>query len=861
MYNGVQFIDTFRDYQARVLSRMQEMLGDGRLHISAAPGAGKTVLGLEAIRRLGNKALILVPTINLRNQWKERFLGLFISADNPELRAYWNENFSTDIKNPGIITCTTYQALYSIYSKEDGGSASVSQTGSFSDFDGMIKYYKELGISTVCLDEAHHLKREWWNALTEFLEQMNSKLIALTATPPMDTSDLEWRRYISLCGEIDLEISIPEMVVKKCLCPHQDFLYLCKPSELEEKKVEQELLRNQASEQEILRNRELYNEIKKLPVLIRPAEYRNFILKNPDYMSHLIKYAAYIRSTVQVEFEGSMELANAAYNLWDKNIQSLVQEEFEKNEALTVVTKSNPVKRKLDTSSWLLPLMKDILENDPLSYSDNLKSAISTTLANNHLLKDGKVQLRFSTEGIDKVLKNSTTKLNAIVDILKCESAVMGNELRALVLMDNIRKEDLLKVETEESLTDLGVSTVFERLRRQEHLGNLEKYFEMETEANPSETRVYRTRIGVLTGSLVILPDGVIQELISDLGLGIKAKNLGTTGYSTLESGSDISDQIVTRITDYFCRGKIEILIGTAALLGEGWDAPEVNTLIIGSTSSTYVKTNQMRGRALRIIPGNPEKESNIWHLMAVSDQVNDTTEFKNMQQRFGTIVGISMDGRRVENGIARLSDGMHTMADTEGWNKWMLERSCDRQFYRKSWENVPSVFRSSEVRNVVTPRITNKTSGFFSSIKGLSPALQMQVASGTLSAMKSLGMVSKECELKVSVRGDKRSFYIDGASEHESLLFANCIMQAFSPIVAPRYILSYGLFFKKYVPVPKEFSGKVELAIQYKIHLKARNMIRTETETGKMKLLEIRLSPEYRNITHESAQIIRELI
>jgi superfamily II DNA or RNA helicase len=265
------------------------MMKDNKLHVAAAPGAGKTVLGLEVIRRLNKRALIFVPTINLRDQWKERFLGLFISADNPELRAYWNENFSTDIKNPGIITCTTYQALYSIYSKEDGGSssvsqngsASVSQTGSFSDFDGMIKYYKQLGISTVCLDEAHHLKREWWKALTEFLEQMNSKLIALTATPPMDTSDLEWRRYISLCGEIDLEISIPEMVVKKCLCPHQDFLYLCKPSELEEKKVEQELLRNQASEQEILRNRELYNEIKKLPVLIRPAECRDFILKNP----------------------------------------------------------------------------------------------------------------------------------------------------------------------------------------------------------------------------------------------------------------------------------------------------------------------------------------------------------------------------------------------------------------------------------------------------------------------------------------------------------------------------------------------------------------------------------------------------
>lgn len=862
MYKGVQFIDTFRDYQARVLSQMDQLMIDGRLHISAAPGAGKTVLGLEAIRRLGNRALILVPTINLRNQWKERFLGLFISAGNAELRNYWNENFSTDIKNPGIITCTTYQALYSIYSKTVKESDASAESESGPGFEEMIDMYKRIGVGTICLDEAHHLKREWWKALTEFLGKMNSKLIALTATPPMDTSDLEWRRYIGLCGEIDLEISIPEMVVKKCLCPHQDFLYLCKPSELEEKKVEQELQRNKASEQEILRNIRLYNEIKQLAVLTSPNENRDFILKNPDYMGRLIKYAAYIKSTVQVEFEGSMEKAAAAYAQWDRNIQTMVQEEFEKNEALTVVTKDNPVRRSLDVDSWLLPLVKDILENAPECYSEELKEMLRTTLANNHLLKDGKVQIRFSTEGIDKVLKNSTTKLNAIVDIIKSESSAMGNELRALVLMDNIRKEDISKVETEESLTDLGVSTVFERLRRQEHLGNLEKFFAIETESNPSASRVYRTRIGVLTGSLVILPDGVIQELMQELGQNIRVKPLGSTGYSTFESGSDVSDQIVTCITDYFCRGKIEILIGTAALLGEGWDAPAVNTLIIGSTSSTYVKTNQMRGRALRILSSNPEKESNIWHLMAVSDQLNDTTERSSMEQRFDTIVGISMDGRRVENGIARLSDGMHSMADTVGWNSWMLERSRDRQYYRRCWEYVPAVFRSSEVRNVVMPRISNQKKGFFAIRKGLSPGQQMQVASGTLNAMKYYKMVSPRCELKASVRENGSSFYLDNASEHESMLFANIIKQAFSPIVSPKYIVSYGLFFKKYVPVPKEFSGNQTLANQYRICLKANsNMIRTDTNDGKEKLLEIRLSPEYRNITRESATIIRELI
>jgi superfamily II DNA or RNA helicase len=849
LYKGVCFKNQFRDYQARVLEQMRQMLDDGRLHVSAAPGAGKTVLGLETIRRLGNRALILVPTINLRNQWKERFLNQFV-GDN-ELKSYWSQNFSTDIRTPGIITCTTYQALYSIYSendkKTDKLNSEVSSKNSI-EYKGLIELYKNMGVTTICLDEAHHLKREWWKALTDFISHMNATLIALTATPPMDTSDLEWRRYISLCGEIDLEISIPEMVVKQCLCPHQDYLYVCKASELEEKKVEAELQRNRESEALVLRNKQLYEEIKNLPYLRNPKANRDLILKNPEYIDRIIKYAAYIKNTIQVELEGSMALAEKAYIAWDKNIQKMVYEECEKGD-----TKA---------TDWLLPLMKDILENVPSGYSDALRSELTEILTNNHLMKDGKVQLRFNSDGIDKVLKNSATKLNAIVEILKSESAAMGTNLRALVLMDHIRKEDISKIETDESLTDLGVSTVFERLRRQEHLGNLEAYFAIETEDNRAADRVYRSRIGVLTGSLVILPDAVAESLIAETGLSIRIKKLGITGYSTFESGSDVSDQIVSKITEYFCQGRIEILIGTAALLGEGWDAPAVNTLILGSTSSSYVKTNQMRGRALRIEASNPYKVSNIWHLISMSDQVRDTAEQKSMVQRFGTIVGISMDGRRVENGMARLSDGLHSIERAEEWNQWMLQRANDREFIYNSWGKVPAVFRSFEVRNVVTPRNIEKPKGIFASKKVLSPKQQQLIASGTLAAMKYTGMASQKCVLSISHMGDRQSFYIENASERESSFYAQCLSEAFSSIVAPKYIVSYGFFFKQYVPVPKAFSTNDSLANQYRQFLKASSfLIKTETDQGKEKLLKIRLSPEYQNITEEGVRIVRELI
>ena len=33
-----------------------------------------------------------------------------------------------------------------------------------------------------------------------------------------------------MCGEIDQEITVPELVKEDTLCPHQDFVYMCSPT-------------------------------------------------------------------------------------------------------------------------------------------------------------------------------------------------------------------------------------------------------------------------------------------------------------------------------------------------------------------------------------------------------------------------------------------------------------------------------------------------------------------------------------------------------------------------------------------------------------------------------------------------------
>lgn len=831
LYEEVSFRYPFRDYQRRVLERAEILLQDRKLHIVAAPGSGKTVLGLEMVRRLNQKALILVPAINLRSQWKERFLDLFLPEEGMSLHEQWNRQFSEDLKEPGILTCVTYQALHHLYEEKEEEGAKA--------FKEVIRRCKELGIGTICLDEAHHLKREWWKVLTEFVRGMDVKLISLTATPPMDTSDMEWKRYMELCGEIDLEIFIPEMVVKKCLCPHQDYLYLCRPTEEEKAEVAKELDRTRECETMILREPQLYQEIKRLPFLVQPSNYARLLIKYPDYLAHIVSYAAYMREHYQVELEGSLENAKTAYAGWDRRIREMVRCEEPKA-----------------VNEWFLPLMEDILENDPTNYSEELREKLQEVLTKNHMMRNGQVSNYRSLEKVDRVLRNSASKLDGIVEIVQEESATMGRELRCVVLMDHIRKEDFGKIGTEEPLTNLGVVPVFECLRRQEHLGNLENFFAPDTKHNPVEKRHYRTRIGVLTGSMVILPDEVMERLLGQIGAE-KARKIGVTGYSVLDGSLDGADGITATVTRYFSEGAIEILIGTAALLGEGWDAPAVNTLVIGSTSAVYVKTNQMRGRALRMNPERSDKVSNVWHVMSMTEAGMRSSELRAMEQRFEAVLGLSMDGKRVENGMNRLKDGAPDMTSCELWNAWMKERARDREFVKQAWENVGIEHDVSHVRNVVA---VEKKPLYAKRSRWLKRRQLYRVAYAIVTTLKNRGMIQTDAVLMCAENGNHYDFYLDTVLERDAQIFASCMNQVVSVLEYPRYMIRTGFLKRRYFAVPDVLATKKEIASEFCGHLGyGAKLIFVQTQDGMTQLLNERLRQH--TAQKRSVQMVKELI
>ncbi|MGY5881659.1 MAG: DEAD/DEAH box helicase family protein, partial [Candidatus Thorarchaeota archaeon] len=108
----VRFTATWRPYQARVLKELEEYLNDERLHVVAAPGSGKTVLGIEVVRRINGPTLVLAPTLAIRDQWIHRFIELFLPAGSKQ--PDW---ISRDLDDPGFLTVSTYQSLHAAMSR------------------------------------------------------------------------------------------------------------------------------------------------------------------------------------------------------------------------------------------------------------------------------------------------------------------------------------------------------------------------------------------------------------------------------------------------------------------------------------------------------------------------------------------------------------------------------------------------------------------------------------------------------------------------------------------------------------------------------------------------------------------------
>ncbi len=626
---SLNFKGKWRSYQQRILDNLNSYLNDKKLNIVAAPGAGKTTLGIEVIRRFGNNALILSPTIPIKNQWKTRIVEDFLS-DNNDL----DNLISTDIKEIKDITTTTYQRLQAVFRK---GLE-----------EELIKQLEERHIRTLVLDEAHHLRDEWYRTLKDLIEIISKeksdfKIISLTATPPYDVSEKEWNNYYELCGEIDEEISVPELVKTGDLCPHQDLLYFSNLDETE-KKVVYDFSSKRDKFFEYIKTTEFIRTIEKSPLLTdMNQEGDNFYL-DMDFAVGLASYLFSINPT--------HEKANNILDYLKISKTNIPKFDFEIAENFI---------------NGLIGRFKEYFENSEL---------VKNKLKELTLLKNASKVDFYGNDKYKKVFARSKNKINSILKITELEYSILQSNLREVILLDYIGEKS--------SSGGMNIISTFNALQS---LKNLEtkclKYNEELNTYNLNKSS--SIKIAILSGSLCVIPKStkrIFEMLIKNNN--IKTGNILFTDYDEeylrVEAYGDTD--LVKLITQLFEIGEINVLLGTHALLGEGWDSPCINTLILGSVVESFMLSNQMRGRALRVDKNDSTKTADIWHLLAVENDINNSYDYQKISKRFETFDGINYQYDIIENGIERLGKAFSNInvADIEKLNiiskKWAKDRN-----------------------------------------------------------------------------------------------------------------------------------------------------------------------------------------
>ena len=652
----LNFKGRWRKYQKEVLDRFQDYQADGHVHLVAAPGSGKTTIGIELIARFGNPALVLVPTVTIREQWVDRIQTAFLENEQKI-----SDLVSQNLKEMKVLTIVTYQAFHSamnqLQSQEEGDAED------FVGFD-LLASLRAQKVATLCLDECHHLRNEWWKSLEVFRKQYEQlQVISLTATPPYDSEPELWERYIRMCGEIDQEITVPELVKEDTLCPHQDFVYICSPTAEESERLRQFEDRKWEYIHQLLVNPDFQALVSGSKVLKGDIS-SDVLLEDPKYLSAILIYMHSQGLTIP----DSLENLLGAKRLPQVN------------------------------SYWLELLLQSLLYQTPDWYEDSngFREKLESELKARGLIEQRQVSL-VKSKSRDKILSQSLGKLSGIADIFLTEYKSMGQDLRQLVLADYIRKDFSTYLgDDRATISQLGVLPYFESIRRK---------------AQEHETPV---SLAVLSGSVVILPTNVateLKELLPQVHLSFSSighldpKDYVQVGFPSSAKG------IVAAVTELFQRGRIQVLVGTKSLLGEGWDAPCVNSLILGSFVGSFMLSNQMRGRAIRIWPGHPEKTSNIWHLVAVQAQAlitlpgeeprpESNQDLQTLSRRMEHFLGLAYNQESIETGLDRLDFPKPPFKKKQisEYNERVKSLSKDRAGLRQKWQDALVVAEQFEI-------------------------------------------------------------------------------------------------------------------------------------------------------------------
>ncbi|WP_123388872.1 DEAD/DEAH box helicase family protein [Nocardioides aurantiacus] len=685
-YDGLSSPVPLRPHQHEALEavRRASEAGSRRWWVTMPPGAGKTLVGTEVARLLGLRTLVLSPNTAITAQWAHTWE----SYDGPPA------GNRRDLRSS--FTSLTYQSL-AVFDDDDREAAETGdvEEPSPSHLDrlhphgrDLVETMREAGPLLVVLDECHHLLEVWGELLREVLDQLpEAVVLGLTATPPGAMTRAQVDLTAELFGPVLYEATIPALVAAGTLAPYAELAWLVEPTP-----EEAAWLAEQST-----RFAELTSD------LFAPGFGSTPF---PTWLQHRFPGDSEAgadgpATTWAEQSTREPELADAVLRLAHAELLALPP-----GAVLLERHREDPGADdwRVLVDDWLRGCIQPRAEvegADGAGDRDVLETVRRTLPAIGYTWTRRGVRTGRGT--VDRVTARSRAKEAAVAGIAAAEARNLGDRTRVLVLCDHERATATTRRRLSDGPTDEGTATPEPAGSA---LGVLASLLRHRDAAALRPVLVTGRTVAASHSTLAALVDW-LRRTHPMLAGGLRIED--ADGVAVL-TGRWTSGAWVGHLTRWFAEGGTQCLIGTRSLLGEGWDAPCVTSLVDLTTATTPTAVVQTRGRALRTDPDHPDKVALVWTVVCTYDGhvagAGDWDRFSRKHRGYFTVdeQGEVVDG--VAGVDSAFSEFHPPPADAhDAIDARMLVRAEDRDAIRSQWRSCGEV--ADAVGHVVRVRRT----------------------------------------------------------------------------------------------------------------------------------------------------------
>lgn len=637
-------------YQKEILSvfEAEQKKWEKKIHIVAPPGSGKTIIGCEIMCRIGAPALILVPNLTLLGQWQDKLEKLFFESGETS-----DELISTSIDAIKKINILTYQSL----TGSDDGADEIqeeiyeawyqSEKGDFTSKGLFLEFLSELKLS----DPEEY--REWYTKARKKVKNsgdtdttrkmMKEKIHAYTKTLKaygVKTMIVDEAHHLTswwshVLFEIWSDLGEPMIVGLTATPPFENVDYF----ELDESYTK--LLGTVdyiVPTPAIVRSGRLapYSD---LLYIVSPGADLDELLKKREVMlesfieSHKWEIVLFLHEYLKKNYEN---LKTKSWDMCDKWMRFIYAHKWS----------------DIDMSSYIHGGISDTLSLEDIAKSigkwasDGFKKSKKSEILDEvkSLFFDlgyiwrGANLYRFETP-VEKGLIYAKSKIEGVKVILQKEESNLGDSLKCAIITD------FLDVESD--------------------LINCHAIFD------------------AISGS----HDHLNPYIVSGQGIW------------RLENGAKVlaPEESILTVTEKLQKWEINVVIGTRGILGEGWDCPELNTLIDLTGVSAYMSVNQVHGRAIRLDTKNLEKVANIYDIVCIGEGYQWLRDFERIMKKHAQFYWVD-DAGLVIKWLDHIYPQLEkNIGKTERINTYTMKKSELRSMVKELW-NVGEEFKNEEI-------------------------------------------------------------------------------------------------------------------------------------------------------------------